>query len=451
MTATAAAPVDAAPVGPAIDERRFRLGVALIAAAALVIRCSYVLLVRRDVGVGLGLNDAAYYHEAANLLADGRGFIEPFLNRRGISSQAADHPPLYIAFLAAFSFVGLDTPLAHQLVTCLVGTGTVVLVALAARRIAGEGAGLVAGVVAAVYANLWAYDGFLVSESMAQFWVAATLYLAYRFVDAPAVRSVALVGAAIGAATLSRAELCLLVPLLVWPAVARLRGVERSDKWRLALAGTAASLAVVLPWVGYNLSRFDEPVLLSNGFEVTLLSASCDVTYYGPYTGYWSKTCVEDVLAGSGLTDESERSQLAELYREAAFDYIGDNADHLPAVVAARLGRVTGLYQPSQQLGLDVFPEGRERPTARMALAGYYACVALGVAGALHLRRLGRPVLPLLAAPVIVLLTVTITFATTRYRATAEPALATLAGIGAYALLVSLLASLRRRTPAADD
>lgn len=437
----------APPLATGMPEARFRLGVALIAIAALAIRTSYVLFVRRDVGVGTGLNDAAYYHEAANLLADGRGFIEPFLHRRGISSQAADHPPLYIAYLAVFSFLGFDSPLAHQLATCLIGTATVVLLAFAARRIAGEAAGLVTGVVAATYANLWAYDGFLVSESMAQLWAAAALLLAYRFIDRPAVRSVAALGAAIGAATLSRAELCLLVPLLVWPAVVRAREVGRSDKWRLAAVGTAASLAVVLPWVGYNLSRFDEPVLLSNGFEVTLLSASCDKTYYGDYIGYWSKTCVEDVLAASGLTDESERSQLATLYRRAAFDYIGDNAGHLPAVVAARLGRVTGLFKPGQQTTLDVFPEGRERPTANAALASYYACVLLGVVGALHLRRLGRPVLPLLATPVIVLLTVTITFATTRYRATAEPALATLAGIGA----VSLLASLRRRTRPADD
>lgn len=433
-----------------MPEARFRLGLAIIAAVALAIRCAYVLFVRRDIGVGLGLNDAAYYQEAANLLADGNGFIEPFLHRRGLSSQAADHPPLYIVYLAFYSFLGFDSALAHQLATCLLGTTTVVLVALVARRAAGEGAGLAAGVVAAVYANLWAYDGFLVSESMAQLWVAATLLLAYRFIDRPGVRSVAALGVAIGFATLSRAELCLLVPLLVWPAVIGRRSIDRRGRWRLAAAGTAAAVAVVTPWVGYNLSRFEEPVLLSNGFEVTLLSASCDITYYGDYIGYWSKTCVEDVLAGSGLTDESDRSELASLYRQAAFEYIGDNAGHLPLVVAARIGRVTGLFNVGQQMTLDVFPEGRERPTVRMALAGYYLCVALGAYGAVHLRRLGRPVLPLLAAPVIVILTVTITFASTRYRATAEPALATLAGIGAYALLMSLLENLRRRSRPAD-
>ena len=46
--------------------------------------------------------------------------------------------------LAVPSLVGLDTILAHQLVGFLLGTGTVLVLGLAGRRIAGDRAGLVA-------------------------------------------------------------------------------------------------------------------------------------------------------------------------------------------------------------------------------------------------------------------------------------------------------------------
>lgn len=432
---------------PTPQPRWSTYGIGLAALGGLVIRLCYVLLVRRDIGVGLGLNDAAYYHQAANLLADGRGFIEPFLDRRGVSSPAADHPPLYIVYLALFSFVGLDTPLDHQLASCLLGTATVVLLGLAGRRAAGPAAGVIVAVAAAGYPNLWAYDGFLVSESMAQLWVAVCLLLAYRLHDAPSTRAVVLLGAAIGASTLSRAELCLLVPLLLWPLVARAQepSLDRRQRWRLAGAGTAAAVLVVVPWVGYNLARFEEPVLLSNGFEVTLLTSSCDLTYYGDFIGYWSKTCVDDSLVGSGLTDSSDRSELAAHYRSTAFEYIGDNLHQLPKVVAARIGRVTGLYAPRQQIALDVFPEGRELTTARLAAIGYYGCAIFAVVGGLALRRQRRPVLPVVVPPVIVLITVTVTFATTRYRATAEPALVLAAGVGFHATVMRIVAARRSR------
>ena len=34
-------------------------------------------------------------------------------------------------------------------------------------------------------------------------------------------------------------------------------------------------LLVVGPWVGYNMSRFDDPVFISSGFGVTLASSNC--------------------------------------------------------------------------------------------------------------------------------------------------------------------------------
>ena len=56
----------------------------------------------------------------------------------------ADHPPAYIVVLAVPSLLGFDSIRDHMLASCLIGTGTVALIGLLGRRIAGDAAGLVA-------------------------------------------------------------------------------------------------------------------------------------------------------------------------------------------------------------------------------------------------------------------------------------------------------------------
>src|ERR1700731_3289010 len=56
--------------------RWFGWTLAVVALAALAVRVGYVLVDRRDVSPG---GDAYFYHVGANLLADGKGFIEPFV------------------------------------------------------------------------------------------------------------------------------------------------------------------------------------------------------------------------------------------------------------------------------------------------------------------------------------------------------------------------------------
>jgi hypothetical protein len=59
----------------------------------------------------------------------------------------------------------------------------------------------------------------------------------------------------------------------------------------------------------------------------------------------------------------------------------------------------------------------------------FYPIAALAIAGAVVLRRRRVLVFPLAALPAIVLLSVTLTFATNRYRAIAEGALVVLAAV----------------------
>src|SRR5204862_6489197 len=85
-------------------------------------------------------------------VADGRGYIEPFVNAAyGTGVATAAHPPLYPTVLAGLSFLGLDGVLAHRALGAFLGGATIVLVALIGRRVGGERVGLAAAGIAALY------------------------------------------------------------------------------------------------------------------------------------------------------------------------------------------------------------------------------------------------------------------------------------------------------------
>jgi 4-amino-4-deoxy-L-arabinose transferase-like glycosyltransferase len=418
-----------APRSPVVPrDRRFYGWLGAITAVALAWRLVYVVVFQRDMEVW---GDGYFYHHAANLLADGKGWINPFsYNLRGTLAEAADHPPLYIVYLAGFSVVGLDGPLAHMVASTFIGAATVFVAGLAGRQIGGARLGLIGAAIVAVYPNVWNWDGLLLSETMAIFTVTLTIWLGYRFWRRPGLWAGIALGAAVGLATMARAELLLLSVLVVLPLclVARRASWGRRLAW-LAAAAAACTL-VITPWVAHNMTRFENPVYLSSGMALTLNNTNCDATYYGDGIGYWNIDCPIDALARNGVGpfdgDESTRSVV--LQREA-LDYIDSHKGRLPVVVLARWGRVTGLWNPLEQAELD---EQNERMTPwvpRAGLAMWYPLAALSVAGAVVLWRRRTTLIPLLGAPIIVALVVTVFFGHARYRAVAEVPIALLAAV----------------------
>jgi 4-amino-4-deoxy-L-arabinose transferase-like glycosyltransferase len=420
-------------------DRRWLLALLAICAVGLAIRVGYVMGWRDVESID---GDPRYYHEAANLLADGEGFVHPFAWEEGVRAPGADHPPGYVVVLAVPSLLGLDGIRAHQLASCLIGTGTVALVGFLGRRVGGRRAGLVAAGLAAVYPNLWFNDGALMSETLALFAGVVVSLLAYHVWDRPDWRRFAVLGAAIGAASLVRAEAALLIALLLVPLAMWVPGLAgwRSRLERGALAGVVA-LVVTAPWVGANLVRFEHPATLSTQMGPTLEVGNCDETYHEPFLGAWSFACASTV-------DSSDRSVLDRVTRERALTYVGDHLDRLPVVTAARLGRTWGVYSPLRQLDFDVFAEARPLPAARVGLGMYYLVALASVLGVVALRRRGVPSFPLTVWLLNVAITVVVFYGSTRFRAPAEPFLVVLAAVGADSLLQLRLRS-RSREPGA--
>src|SRR5262245_43243064 len=156
-----------------------------ICVVALGVRVGYTLGWKQVDTIG---GDAYYYHRAANLLADGKGFVHPYAYDQGISMPGADPPPGWIIVLALPSLLGFDTILSHQLVGCLLGTATVVLIGITGRRIAGDRVGLIAAGVGAIYPGLWLPDATLMSESLALLCGPAVILTAYQAWEEPCPR-----------------------------------------------------------------------------------------------------------------------------------------------------------------------------------------------------------------------------------------------------------------------
>ncbi len=412
--------------------RWFGWALAGVAVAALAVRVAYVLVDRRDIVLA---GDSYFYHSAANLLADGKGFISPFFlpDRR----QAAEHPPLYTMFVAIASVVGLRSVLAHMLWSCVLGTGTVVLVGLVGRRVAGERAGVIAALLAALYPNIWAPDGALQAETLSMFLTVLAMLLAYRYWERPSLGRLVVLGAVCGAGALTRSELLLLVPLVVVPLALRTSDRSRRDRFVWLGASVLAAVLVIAPWSIYNATRFKHPILLSAQIGPLLASANCDSTYYGAFQGYFDIQCQREVNDREGLTDADDQSEIDRVDRRVALEYIRGHLSRLPTVERARLLRIAGLRHPSLYVHVDSLIDQRELEISWAALYSFYWLALLSIAGAVVWwpRRKKVPLSPVVAPVFIVIITVMVTYANTRFRTTTEPSLAILTAVAIDAVV----------------
>ena len=375
--------------------------------------------------------DSYYFHYAANLLVAGKGFINPFIYYSSAAHhqvQTAAWPPLFVFVLAVPSALGLKTFFATRVWCCLIGAGGVLLCGYAGREIGGRRVGLIAAFLAAVYPNLWMSDELGLSEALSPVLVALVLLTAYRFWKRPGPWSAVALGASIGLAALGRDELFLLAVFILVPMTLMATALRWRRRLGLLAVGGLAVLLIVGPWVGYNMSRFEDPVFISTGFGVTLASSNCAQLYQGPYEGYWSLECAVGVKQKvyNPRSDESVQGAAAQA---DALHFIEAHENRILPVEMARLGRAFALFHPLQQIRLDSTVETRPYRWALVGLGMYYALVALSIGGLVILRRRRVPILPLLAVGLDVVVSVALTFGQTRYRSTFEISLVLAAAV----------------------
>jgi 4-amino-4-deoxy-L-arabinose transferase-like glycosyltransferase len=390
--------------------RGFRGRLAVIALLGLALRVAWILL--GDWSPDRQIGDAGFFHAVANLVGAGHGFSVP---GDPTYSPTAGHPPLHPLVLSLTSALGLTGWTVHRLVGAVEGALTILLVGLLGRRVGGERAGLIAALLTAVYPVFIRIDGSVLSEPLAGLLVAGCLLAALVLIDRPAPRVALALGALVGLAALTRAELLLLLPLLALPAAVYAGG----PRARNAALATLACVVILVPWTVRNLSAFDSFVPLSTNSGSALAGANCDRTYSGIDLGFWRFDCARGPARGGNDAEQAAR------LRSQGIDYARDHAARLPAVMSVRVLRTWDLYQPLRQARLS---EGRHVKLAEAGVFSFYLLALLAIGGAVALRRRAE-LLVLLAPVILVTVTAIATLGAPRLRFSAEISIVVLAAV----------------------
>jgi len=430
---------------PTTRSRRFGIGLAIIAGIGLLWRVIYILAYKRgNDACGQPLcGDAIFYSAEARSLADGRLFQDPF--HAGV--PAADHPPLASIVLTPVALV-THSVLAQRFLMALFGTAAIIVIGYLGQRVGGERIGWIAAAVAAVNANLWMNDALVMSESVAALGIAVTLLLVYRFRDDPSWARAAWLGVGCGVTVLARAEMALIIPLVVLPvalASRRLSVVQRV--LRFAVVGGLAFL-VLMPWTIFNATRFAKPVLISTNDGITLVGANCESTYYEGGIGFWNLNCRND--ATTDIDPNLDQSQVSAQLRSEAVDYIKANERQVPKVVEVRLRRLWNAYYPHQMVYLNT-GEGREAWASWTGVVMADILFALSAMGTFWLWKRRVPVWPLVATAVIASVTAVVFYGIVRFRLPADIAMCVLGAVAIDELARRTLTWWRGRPTRRDE
>jgi 4-amino-4-deoxy-L-arabinose transferase-like glycosyltransferase len=409
-----------------MTDRQFAVVITGVAAAALVGRVVATVVLAKPIA-----GDPAYFVAQGRAIAHGHWFIDPYFSaalHHDVASAA--HPPLFTLYFALVARLGFESATDARIAAAVLGAIAVGAIGYAGRAVANPRAGVIAAVFAALYPYLWSTDLLVLSETLLALVAALLIVTSYRALDDPSVHRAVAVGLCIAAATLTRAESILLLPLLGLPLA--WRGAAGRERALRFVALVLASLVPLVPWVAYNFGRFDKPVFLSTGAGGTLADANCDDVYSGAHIGWWQLRCIPDLPGDESVRDEK--------LRRIALDYMDAHRGDLPRVVAARVGRVWEVFRPYQTAGFD-WNEGRGRAIGEWALLTYLVTVAFAVAGGVVLWGRRRSLLPLLAIVATVAITAAAFYGAVRFRVPADVVLVVLAAVAVDAIVTSATAA----------
>ncbi len=373
------------------------------------------------------------------------------------SYVSVSRPPLWPWILTfIYAFTGVHAVYARAFY-CLLGSGTCVLVYLFAKElfaatVFGKYVAFLTGLMAAIYAGLFIYDGWLYSESLYTFCLMGFAYTLLRLQQTlPTVwekgkswrsfffayRWAFLCALFLAAAMLTRPNGASLVGLVVvW---AFILVVFRMASWQKLLVPTAIILVLtfllVLPWTYRNYVVSGQFVLVSTGTGEVLKGAYNDNVLKGPSAkqGFWSPPGGGKTHDQVGYTPVTDKQDTAK-----AVTWIKSHLSEMPHLLWLHYNNMWEPYTYSHGLPMEEFPN-RSSSKSLMKLLYWqtYRVYWLAEAGCLLTLILLRKKLIILY--LIVLYTIAqnvATYGMMRFRAPIEPFLILLVGGAFWMLLV---------------
>jgi hypothetical protein len=401
-------------------ERSFRwlFGIGLV---ALGVRLLYVTLVLPDYAP---VSDALHYHSLAAAVGDGRGMVHEF--PFGYPHATAFRPPLYPLMLGGVYAITGPKLGAAQVLNVALGTGVVMLASLLAWRLAGGRAGVVTGLLAAVYPPLVFNDGLPLSEPLGLLLLAATVLL---LVDRRAVWA----GVSGGLLLLTRPSAQFFVVVLgVW-VVWRLG-------WRRASYFAMCVVLVVTPWLARNWVRLGTPLLVtSNGFNLNAIYSPESKSSGGFVDGFFDPRFAQ---LRAGIRNEAT---LDAVLRRHALTELRRDPWHVLRIAPGGLQNILEPHPGRNDVAL--VNDGRNVGLQAWSVPFAWYVLVLGVVGLWVLRH--RPGIgPLVLAAVVFTALSAVTVAAPRMRAPLD--LACCIGVGGLAAELAARWDSRRSRLAAE-
>ena len=308
------------------------------------------------------LHDSAFYHTIGLHLLNEHCFcLEPYIS-------TAYRAPLWPFIIAGISTVLGPNDYFARVFLSLIGSGTCVLIYLFARDLFGWRIGVLAGVVAAIYPELYIYDGWLYTESLFTFLLLAVCYVLYRLQRAPQGnwRLWITCGVLLGLLSLTRPNGIIVIGLfIVWAII---MVWQKLLSWRPAakgvLATTLIALVFIVPWTARNYLVSHTFIPVATGDGTVLLGAYNDEVLKTPaFAGSWINPLKSrpDVTKPFPLYTCTPPCEVVResVYKDAALQWMRDHISIMPHLL---LSHFVNMWQPDTHeadLPTDRFPNQR--------------------------------------------------------------------------------------------
>jgi 4-amino-4-deoxy-L-arabinose transferase-like glycosyltransferase len=282
---------------------------------ALLVRLTYNHTVAHNYVL---VGDASNYHSlAVNLLRQHCFCLHPPV-------PTVDRAPLWPSIIASiYAIFGINTYIVRVFL-CMLDAGTCVFISLFAKDMFGRRIGMMTGLVAAVYPQLYLYVDWLYSETLYIFLLFAFCYALLRLQRTSRQKWMLWSGVLLGLLALARPNgLLVLGPFILWVVIL---GWKKILSWkavaRSALIVTLLTLAFVAPWTirNYVVSHAFIPVATGEG--TVLIGAFNNEVVSNPLVyGKWVNPNTANLALGQRYHTADWQGPRVQLAREAAFEH----------------------------------------------------------------------------------------------------------------------------------
>jgi tetratricopeptide (TPR) repeat protein len=435
---TIESPPPAPPLTPPRRER-FVFWLAGIFALALVVRLLHLWAFSRSGLFGLLMGDSLRYHEWAAGIAAGDWI------GKGVFYQA----PLYPYLLGLVYAIFGPSLWAARILQALLGATACLLLADTGRRLFSRTAGIVTGLLLALYAPAIFYDELVQKSALDGVLLALILWLLSRLGDGARRRVWLGLGLALGALCLTRENALAFVPVLLLAIVLRFRR-ERRRLVSSALIFAAGLAVVLLPVAIRNLAVGGEFYLTTSQLGPNLYignNPGTDGTYiplrFGHGSADYEQADATD-LAQTALGRKLSAGEVSAYWVGRSLEFIRTEPGRWLTLIGRKFLLAWNAVETVDTEDLYTYAD-RSLPLRLTSLFVYFGVIApLGVLGALRTwpRRRELWVYHILFA--IYLLTLVAFYVLGRYRMPMAIVLILFAGAGVSAIPQLLRARTRR-------